>query len=637
LKNNLYKIWNRMSSGTYFPPPVRSVGIPKEDGGKRVLIKRTEGNPFFLEESVQELVETRVLAGGRGAYRLDRAPNVIQIPATVQAVLAARIDRLAIEDKVLLQTAAVVGKDVPFPLLQAVADQPEDEVRRGIARLQTAEFLYEAAVFPDLAYTFKHALTREVAYGSLLQERRRFLHRGVMEAIEKLHSGRFAEHLEHLAHHAYHGAAWERAVTYLHQAGTKAAARSAYSQAIACFEQALVALRAVPEMSARSERELTINIALATALQAVNGYAAPEVERVYVRARELCDETADLTQRVGLLSGVRVFYHVRGEFHAAREVGEEALALARLIQSKAVLSHVLHGVGHTLYSLGEFVSARAHTEEGIAVYVRGVDPSEAPAAAAVNPGVSNLVTLAWVLWYTGYPETALTRVYEGVNLARQAAHAASLEQALASAAIVHQLRREASSARQRAEEALAISREHGFIFRAALNSIFLGWAMAVQGSAEQGIALIIEGLTTYRVTGAEAWRHHYLALLAEAQSAAGRIGEGLTAVAEGLAVLANDERYYAAELYRIRGELLLAASHDNRAQAQGCFEQALDIARRQEAKSLELRAAVSLARLWAGQGRRDEGRQLLAGVYGWFSEGFQTSDLCEARTLLAEL
>jgi class 3 adenylate cyclase len=206
---------------------------------KQLLIARTQGNPFFLEESVRTLVETQGLAGERGAYRLTQALPSIQVPATVQAVLAARIDRLPPEEKRLLQAAAVIGEDVPFALLQANAEGPEEALRRGLAHLQAAEFLYEASLFPDLAYTFKHGLTYQVAYGSLLQERRRALHGRILEAIERLYPDRLAEQVERLAHHALRGEVWEKALAYLRQAGAKAAGRSAYREAAACFEQAL--------------------------------------------------------------------------------------------------------------------------------------------------------------------------------------------------------------------------------------------------------------------------------------------------------------------------------------------------------------------------------------------------------------
>ena len=245
-----------------------------------MLIERTEGNPFFLEESVQTLVETQVLVGDRGAYRMAKAPaqaegrpEVWQIPATAQAILAARIDRLPPEDKRLLQAASVIGKEVPFTLLQAIADVPEDSLRQGLTHLQAAEFLYETSLFPDLEYTFKHALTHEVAYGSVLQDRRRALHARIVEAIEALYPDRLAEQIERLAHHAFRGEVWEKAVTYLRQAGAKALAHSAYREAVTCFEQALAALHPLPDTRQKIERAIDLRLDLRQALFPLNELA----------------------------------------------------------------------------------------------------------------------------------------------------------------------------------------------------------------------------------------------------------------------------------------------------------------------------------------------------------------------------
>ena len=240
---------------------------------KRVLIERTEGNPFFLEESVQTLVETKVLVGDRGAYRMTKMPEAWQIPATAQAILAARIDRLPPEDKRLLQAASVIGKDVPFTLLQAIAGVPENTLRQGLAHLQAAEFLYETSLFPDLEYTFKHALTHEVAYGSLLQDRRRALHARIVEAIEALYPDRLAEQVERLAHHAFRGEVWEKAVTYLRQAGAKALARSAYREAVTFFDQALAALHPLPDSRQKVEAAIDLRLDLRQSLFPLNELA----------------------------------------------------------------------------------------------------------------------------------------------------------------------------------------------------------------------------------------------------------------------------------------------------------------------------------------------------------------------------
>jgi class 3 adenylate cyclase len=279
---------------------------------KRVLIERAQGNPFFLEESVQTLVETKVLVGDQGAYRMTKAPEVWQIPATVQAILAARIDRLPPEDKRLLQAASVIGKDVPFTLLQAIADVPENSLRRALTHLQAAEFLYETRLFPDLDYTFKHALIREVAYASLLQDRRRALHARIVEALEALYPDRPAEQVERLAHHAFRGEVWDKAVTYLRQAGIKALAHSAYREAVTCFEQALAALYPLPDTHQKVERAIDLRLDLRQSLFPLNKLAT--VWR-YLQEAEGLARTLDDPRRLGWVSAYMSGHHLHTGGH----------------------------------------------------------------------------------------------------------------------------------------------------------------------------------------------------------------------------------------------------------------------------------------------------------------------------------
>src|SRR5262249_51064134 len=293
---------------------------------KRILIERTEGNPFFLEESVRALVETKVLTGERGAYQLARATATLQIPATAQAILAARIDRLAPEDKRLLQAASVLGKDVPFSLLQALVEGPEEQLRRGLANLQAAEFLYEARLFPDLEYTFKHALTHDVAYGSLLQDQRRRLHAAIVEAIERLHAGRLDEHVERLAYHALRGELWEQAVLYCRRAGERVAARSASSETVAWLEQAIAALEHAPEGRAKADTAIDLRFEIHGAFIQIGEMerALRELETVEGLARAVGDHAR--AARASMLMAFPLV-HV-GLTDRAVEAGRQGLAIA---------------------------------------------------------------------------------------------------------------------------------------------------------------------------------------------------------------------------------------------------------------------------------------------------------------------
>ena len=601
---------------------------------KQLLITRTEGNPFFLEESVRTLVETKALEGERGVYRVAKSVESIQVPATVQAVLAARIDRLPAEDKRLLQSAAVIGKDVPFVLLQAIADLSEEDLCRRLARLQTGEFLYETSLFPEPEYTFKHALTHEVAYGSLLQDRRRTLHARIVQAVEKLYADRLAEHVELLAHHAFRGELWGKAVTYVREAGTKAFMRSANADAVAYFMRGLEVVETLPASAERERQELDLLVALGPALQSSKGFGAPEIEPVYTRARELCRQLGETSQLFPVLWGLWLLRLQRGDLQTARELGTQLFSLAQHVPDPVLLLQAHHALWATSFWFGQLALARAHSEHGIALYDSQRHHSLAFLYGGHDPGVCCRDFGALALWLLGYPDQALKRSHDALTLAQELSHPLSLAEVLGYAAWLHEFRREREAVRERAEALLALSNEHGFPYWLTQGTILRGWALAEQGQmVEEGIAQMREGLFAYRTTGAELARPHYLALLAKIYGKVQQAEEGLTVLSEALAwAHTNGGWYYEAELHRLKGELQAGEQ-----EAETCFQNALKISRSQSAKSLELRAAMSLSRLWQQQGKKDDARRLLAEVYGWFTEGFDTADLKQAKLLLDEL
>ena len=600
---------------------------------KPLLIERTEGNPFFLEESVRTLIETNFLAGERGNYRLAKPIESTQVPATVQAVLAARIDRLPPEEKRLLQSAAVVGKDVPFVLLQAVADQSEEELRHRLTRLQSAEFLYETSLFPEIEYTFKHALTHEVAYGSVLQERRHVLHERIVEATERLYPDRLAEQVELLAHHALRGELWQKATTYLHQAGRKAAARSAYKEAASYFEQALETLKRLPESRKTLEHGIELRIDLGPALIAVKGFAAPEVVQTYTQAREMCERLGDTPQLFPVLWGLSRVHNFRGGMQVARELGEKLLVLAKRAQDPPLLLEAHHTLWATLFSLGEFTVAQDHYRQGIAIYNPQQHGQHASLYGGHDPGVCGLRHVSQMLWLLGYPDQALQRSKDALALAQKLSQPSSLSFALYFSAWVHQHRGERQAVQQRIEATITLATEQGFTRWLEQGPIIQGWLLAEEGKGREGILQMRHGSA---VTVRE--RPHYAALLAEAYRKEGQVKEGLKVVIEELdRTHISGERYYDAELHRLKGELLLKQTVTDEGQAGACFQEAIDVSRRQAAKSLELRAAMSLSRLWQKQGNREEARKLLAEIYNWFTEGFDTADLKAAKALLQEL
>jgi len=603
---------------------------------KQLLIARTDGNPFFLEESVRTLAEMNVLVGERGHHRLTRPIEGAQIPATVQAVLAARIDRLSPDEKRLLQSAAVVGKDVPFALLQAIADQSEEELRRGLTRLQAAEFLYEISLFPDLEYTFKHALTHEVAYGSVLQERRRELHARIVEAIERLYPDRLAEQIERIAHHSSRAELWEKAVEYFHQAGAKSAARSANREAIACFEQALDALKHLPESRRTLERAINIRVDLGPALTATSSFSAPKVEENYTRARELCERFGETPQLFPVLWGLARMHDSRGELRVGRGLGEQLFSLAQRAQDPALLLEAHHELWANLFARGELVSAHSHMEQGIALYDPQKHRHHAFRYGGHDPGVCGRYQAAEALWFLGYPDQARRRSQDSLTLARELSHAHTMSVALYWAAWFHQVRGETQALQTRIEEGMALATEQGFLMSHVQATFLQGWLLVEEGHAETGIAQMLKIFVTRQDSG----RFHtrQAALLGEAYRKSGQTVEGLKVVNDAIARAQLTEcRFYDAELHRIKGELLLHQATADEREAEACLQKALEVARRQSAKSLELRAAMSLSRLWQKRGKIDDARKLLDEIYGWFTQGFETADLKAAKALLNEL
>jgi predicted ATPase len=396
-------------------------------------------------------------------------------------------------------------------------------------------------------------------------------------------------------------------------------------------------LQTLPATPERGQQELMLHIALGASLIATTGYAAPEVEQTYARARQLCHHLADPHQLFPALHGLRNYYQVRAEYQTSRTLGEQLLTLAQQAQDSAMLLVAHRALGTTLLLLGAAASSHMHLAQGMALY----NPQRHRASAFLfgeDAGMICFSRAAWTLWWLGYPERGLVRNDEAVFLAQQSAHPFSLGFALTSAAVFHQCRREGGTARERAEVAIILATEQGFPFWRAFGLILHGWALAYQGQAQEGLEQIQQGLTAWRATGAEQLRSYFLALLAEAYGAIGSPAAGLMAITEALTLVDNTgERWYEPELHRLKGALLLQQSADHHAEAQACFQQALDLARSLQAKSWELRAATSLARLWQQLGKCDEAYQLLAVVYGWFTEGFDTADLQEAKALLEEL
>ena len=599
---------------------------------KTLLIERTEGNPLFLEESVRGLVESGALVGEAGAYRLAKGVATIEVPPTVQAILATRIDRLPHVLKRLLQAASVVGKDVPFALLEAIAEVGGDELRHALSELLTAEFLYEARLFPDLEYTFKHALTHDVAYGSLLEDRRRALHAAVVEAIERLYADRLNEEMEVLAHHAARARLGAKAVRYLRQAGEKAAAQSANGEAVGLFETALGLLAEMPETAEKLSEMLDVRIALGPALVAVHGPPSEEVRTSYDGALALIERTGDVSRRFPVLWGQWYVAFSRGEYEKAQESAQKLLSDAQAGDDTGRLVEAYHSLWATTSAMGQAATALAHAERGIALYDPARHASNTFSYAGHDPGACCRYHAAINRWLLGYPDQALAAVRDAYALAQRLGHPMTTVVTLWVVAWVHYQRGEREEAAESAQRLAWLADSHDFkSWRDALTVIPHARTTTPLDAAE--LARIYERLLAARPT---VWIHiAVLCMFAELCLDSGHPEDGLRALAT--VSPSNRNAFCATEIYRIEGELLLGAGEGRTDTAEERLRIAFELARRRAEKSLELRAATSLARLWHQQGKSEEAWRLLSDVYGWFTEGLKTRDLVAATALLQEL
>jgi class 3 adenylate cyclase/predicted ATPase len=616
------QIVSRMTEGKTLPPEVL-----------QQILAKSDGVPLFVEEITKSLLESGQLIVVDGHYVLAGSFTTFAIPATLQDSLMARLDRL-MTGKVIAQLGAAIGRQFAYDLLQAVSQLDAVTLQRELGRLVEAEIVYQRGVPPQATYVFKHALIQDAAYASLLKSTRQHYHQRIAQVLEALFSETAEAQPELLAHHYTEGGLTEQAVHYWYHAGQSAVQRSAHVEAIAHLRQGLALLQTLLETPERLQHEVDLLIALGASLLATKGYAAPEVGQTYTRARQLCEHLEDPYQLFPVLRGLWNYYHVRAELQTAQALGEQLLSLVQQAQDSAMLVAAHRALGVTLYHRGEVVSAHTHFTQGIALY----DAQQHRAAAFLygdDAGVICHSYSAWTLWYLGYPDQGLVRSHEALTLAQQSAHPFSLGFALSRAAMFPQLLLEVQAARERAEATIVLATEQGFPYCMAQGSMLRGWTLAHQGQAQEGIEQIAQGLMNYRATGAEVMQPYFLALLADAHGTMEQPEAGLTALIEALTLTdTTGERWYEAELYRLKGELLLQQSVSNHTEAESCFHHAIAIAHNQSAKSWELRAATSLARLWHQQGKPNEARQVLGDVYGWFTEGFDTADLLEAKALL---
>ncbi len=571
----------------------------------RVLIARTEGNPFFLEESVRTLVETQVLVGERGAYRLTKAPEAWQIPATAQAILAARIDRLPPEDKRLLQAASVIGKDVPFVLLQAIAEEPEEDLRLRLNHLQAAEFLYETSLFPDLEYTFKHALTHDVTYGSLLQDRQRALHARIVDAIETLYADRLVEHIERLAHHAFRGEAWDKAVTYLRQAGAKAFARSAYREAVGYLEQALEALRRLPEIRETTELTIDLHIDLRNALNPLGDWArqGDHLREAEGLARRLGDQ-----HRLGRIATFMVIQcRDTGDYDEAVRFGQEALSIARTLGDRSIEVVATSFLGMTHAARGEFSDAATFLERNVAL--EGDLRYERFGAAGIQSAISG-ACLADVLSQLGRFDEAIGHVEAAVQIAEAADHPWTLYQGLFDLGRAHLRRGDLPRATRILERGLDLCRTWQFVAGTPVVVATLGAAYALAGRADEALPLVAGAVEEFRSRQTHAWPALILLCAGMTDLSAGRIDEAASHAREALALTRRlGARGSQAHALCLAGDV---ASTGGAEDAPGYYREALALATDLGMRPLVAHCHLGLGKLYRRTGKRQAAQEHLA-------------------------
>jgi tetratricopeptide (TPR) repeat protein len=525
---------------------------------KQLILDKTQGTPFFMEEVVQTLAEDGALSGEPGAYRLARATTTLQLPPTVQGILAARIDRLAPDEKALLQQLAVIGRQFPLSLMRQVITQPEADLYRLLASLQRKEFLYEQPAFPESEYLFKHALTQDVAYSSVLIERRKVLHEQTAQAIERLYHDKLDEHYDELAHHYQRSGNVEKAIEYLQKAGQQAVQRAALREAVGQFTTALELLKGCPESPERNQQELALCLAVGMPLVLTKGHGAPEVGAAYSRAYALCSQgEASLLQRFSTLLGLRRFYFVRSDLPKALELGQQLFTVARNLGdiSLEIRAHTMQAEVYLL--MGDFSQSREHQEQGLRLYTAEQRGSYV-LHFGNDAGVGSCGQLAVALGRLGYPDQASRKMQEALTLAHDINYPFDITRTFALGAIFAQIRREPGLVQEWAGASKTLATEHGYLLFSGWSPILNGWALTEQRQNDAGIQEMLSGLERLNSSNAQIFRPYWLALLADAYRASGQASQGLSAVAEALEIVnRTGERWCEAELYRLKGELLL--------------------------------------------------------------------------------
>lgn len=604
----------------------------------RLLHERTEGNPLFMDNVLSAWVSEGKLerTGGSWALQVNARHLAAGVPDTLRQLIAQQLERLAPAEQEVLEAASAAGAEFTAAGVAAGSDWTEEDVEAQCDRLSSqGRFLRSVSPteWPDgtvsARYEFIHSLYQEALYDRIPPARRARLHRQIGDRLEKGHSPSLLKPAAELAFHFIRGREPQRAVQYLQLAAEQALSRSAYHEATNYLNTALELLQAVPATPETAGQELQLLVTLCQALIATKGWASPEVERAYTRAQELGQSLEDAAFLTSVRFGLATLHEYRGEYEKSQSLMEEHIRL----EEPALLIEAHELLACSTFHQGKFAVSVQHADQGLALCTP--DTHSLPLARfGENPAVSYHDWAALALWFMGYPDTALARARHALDMAQERVY--SLATAQVHLAFVHQHRGETAPTREWAEKAITVGTEQGFPFRVAQATIVRGWALVAEGQVDEGLEELKKGLAAYDDSGACMDRPYYLGLLADVHRMRGASAEGLEVVAEAVGMILSDRPFfYEAELHRLNGLLMLL--HGENGDAEAIFRQALEVAREQRAKSVELRVAMNLAKVWSARGKSADGIQLLGEALGAFSEGADTPDQRRARAALEQL
>ena len=598
------------------------------------IVERTDGIPLFVEEMTKAVLETETEGeAGQTAARIP--PPAQAVPASLHASLMARLDRLG-DAKDVTQIGAAIGREFSHPLLAAVASKPEAELASALDRLIAAGLLFRQGVPPHATYLFKHTLVQDAAYGTLLREPRRALHARIADALETRFAGAIEPEL--IAHHLTEAGRIEQAIDYWLKAGQRAMKQSAHVEAERHLRAGLKLLSGLPDTAARHDREINLQNTLGVCLMPTRGFGNPEVTAAFTRAAEISARVGNVPGLFIALRGNGQYHMISGDLRTAANDAHRVLALAREVGDRDFLVEAHHLAWSTFWAAGDFRGAQQHADEVISRYERERDHHLTYTYSGHDPGSCARAYKSLSLGLLGYPDQSLAWCRNMLALAEALAHPFTLGLALWVACGLHQLRREPDAFREFGERMIHHGAEKGLGLIALAGNVYRGEAMTHHGEFAEGIAQMREGINALRSIGTLHTLSINIAGLAEAYARCGNVNDGLATVEEAFAMTrADGEQFCLPEIHRVKGELLLARSANDRDAAEAAFVEALSVARALQAKVMELRAAVSMARLWRDQSKVRQARELVAPVYGWFTEGFDTRDLKEAKALLDEL